>query len=76
MEARVSPWARRARTSAALSGPMTRGQPNTLPRARAAAPLTSATDPQLQVFIDTYASGQHAPGPGGECAGGNGTPTG
>jgi len=39
-------------------------------------PLTSATDPQLQVFIDTYASGQHAPGPGGECAGGNGTPTG
>jgi len=39
-------------------------------------PLTSATDPQLQVFIDTYASGQHAPEPGGECAGGNGTPTG
>ena len=39
-------------------------------------PLTSATDPQLQVFIDTYTSGQHAPEPGGECAGGNGTPTG
>ncbi len=39
-------------------------------------PLTSATDPQLKVFIDTCASGQHAPEPGGEFTGGNGTPTG
>lgn len=39
-------------------------------------PLTSVDDPRLQAFIDTYASGQHAPEPGGECTGGNGAPVG
>jgi hypothetical protein len=38
--------------------------------------LDSASDPRLTTFIDTYASGQRAPEPGGECSGGTGTPTG
>ena len=38
--------------------------------------LDSASDPRLRAFIDTYASGQQAPEPGGECSGGTGTPTG
>jgi hypothetical protein len=38
--------------------------------------LDSANDPRLKTFIDTYASGQQAPEPGGECTGGTGTPTG
>ena len=38
--------------------------------------LDTATDPRLKTFIATYASGQKAPEPGGECTGGTGTPTG
>lgn len=36
--------------------------------------LDSASDPRLRTFIDYYASGSHAPEPGGECTGGVGTP--
>jgi hypothetical protein len=38
--------------------------------------LDTAADPRLKTFIATYASGQQAPEPGGECTGGTGTPTG
>jgi hypothetical protein len=38
--------------------------------------LSSATDPRLKSFINTYKSGSHAPEPGGECTGGTGTPQG
>jgi hypothetical protein len=38
--------------------------------------LTSASDPRLKSFINTYKSGSHAPEPGGECSGGTGTPQG
>jgi Protein of unknown function (DUF3105) len=38
--------------------------------------LTSASDPRLKSFINTYKSGSRAPEPGGECTGGTGTPQG
>jgi hypothetical protein len=38
--------------------------------------LTTASDPQLKSFINTYKSGSKAPEPGGECTGGTGTPKG
>ena len=36
--------------------------------------LSSASDPRLQAFVDTFKSGTQAPEPGGECTGGIGTP--
>ena len=36
--------------------------------------LSSASDPRLQAFVDTFKSGTQAPEPGGECTGGTGTP--
>ncbi|MEP7368027.1 MAG: DUF3105 domain-containing protein [Dermatophilaceae bacterium] len=36
--------------------------------------LTSASDPRLKSFIETYKSGSRAPEPGGECTGGTGSP--
>ena len=36
--------------------------------------LSSAGDPRLQAFVDTFKSGTQAPEPGGECTGGIGTP--
>ena len=38
--------------------------------------LSSASDPRLKSFIETYKSGSRAPEPGGECTGGTGTPKG
>jgi hypothetical protein len=38
--------------------------------------LSSASDPRLKSFVNTYKSGSHAPEPGGECTGGTGTPQG
>ncbi|MEP7034920.1 MAG: DUF3105 domain-containing protein [Actinomycetota bacterium] len=38
--------------------------------------LSSASDPRLQAFVDTFKSGTQAPEPGGECSGGVGTPQG
>ena len=38
--------------------------------------LSSASDPRLKSFVETYKSGSHAPEPGGECTGGTGTPQG
>ena len=35
--------------------------------------LSSASDPRLRSFVETYKSGSHAPEPGGECTGGTGT---
>jgi len=36
--------------------------------------LSSAVDPRLKAFINTFKTGSQAPEPGGECKGGNGTP--
>lgn len=36
--------------------------------------LSSAGDPRLKAFVNTYKSGTQAPEPGGECTGGVGTP--
>ena len=36
--------------------------------------LSSASDPRLKAFVDTFKSGTQAPEPGGECTGGTGTP--
>ena len=36
--------------------------------------LSSARDPRLQAFVDTFKSGTQSPEPGGECTGGIGTP--
>jgi len=38
--------------------------------------LSSASDPRLKSFVETYKSGSRAPEPGGECTGGAGTPQG
>jgi len=38
--------------------------------------LSSASDPRLKAFVDTFTSGTQAPEPGGECTGGLGTPQG
>ncbi len=38
--------------------------------------LSSASDPRLKSFVETYKSGSRAPEPGGECTGGAGTPKG
>jgi hypothetical protein len=38
--------------------------------------LTSASDPRLKAFIETFKSGTQSPEPGGECTGGTGTPQG
>src|SRR5450631_1537586 len=38
--------------------------------------LSSASDPRLKSFVETYKSHSHAPEPGGECTGGTGTPQG
>lgn len=38
--------------------------------------LSSATDPRLKSFVETYKSGSRAPESGGECTGGAGTPQG
>lgn len=38
--------------------------------------LSSASDPRLKAFVDTFRSGTQAPEPGGECTGGLGTPQG
>jgi hypothetical protein len=38
--------------------------------------LTSANDPRLRSFVETYKSGSRAPEPRGECTGGAGTPQG
>jgi len=36
--------------------------------------LSSAGDPRLKAFFNTFSSGSQAPEPGGECSGGTGTP--
>jgi hypothetical protein len=38
--------------------------------------LSSASDPRLKAFVDTFKAGTQAPEPGGECTGGLGTPQG
>jgi Protein of unknown function (DUF3105) len=38
--------------------------------------LSSASDPRLKAFVNTYQSGRQAPEPGGPCTGGTGTPQG
>ncbi|HEX7537157.1 MAG TPA: DUF3105 domain-containing protein [Dermatophilaceae bacterium] len=38
--------------------------------------LSSASDPRLTAFVNTYKAGSKAPEPGGECTGGTGTPNG